>query len=421
MSVSEFLSEHEPFTQLDASRLTELAEAVQTESFAPDELIFDQGAEPVERVRIIVSGSVELSDRGRTLDLLGPGELFGHPSMLAGLPTSLAARAHEQTVCYRLPFDILIGLLGGREGLRFVARSLLARRSRTATWDGAASADPARRSVAAFIREPVVTCNPSATVREVAKDMAALGASCALVHLRDDGLGIVTDNDLRVRVIAGGIPLDAAVERAMTAPAFTVGSARLGIDVMVEMIDRGIRHVPVVSARGEVLGVVTDVDLLASETRTPIMLRRTIARASDLDGLVVAAAQLRPALIALHDGQVASTHLCAIITAFADALTRRALELLIAEDDDLPPAHMARDRQPRAPRSVRVVRRRQRTRVGGRSGLRSPSRSRWPGPRRPRTLRLRARPTRRVSSPPAVLAERRRMASGDRTLAGATA
>ena len=72
MSVSEFLSEHEPFTQLDASRLTELAEAVEAESFAPDELIFDQGAEPVERVRIIVSGSVELNDRGRTLDLLGP-------------------------------------------------------------------------------------------------------------------------------------------------------------------------------------------------------------------------------------------------------------------------------------------------------------------------------------------------------------
>jgi CBS domain-containing protein len=103
------------------------------------------------------------------------------------LPTSLAARAHEENVCYRLPIEVLIPLLCGREGLRFVARSLLARRSRTATWDGTASADPARRSVAAFIREPVVTCDPSATVREVAQDMAARGASCALVHLRDTG------------------------------------------------------------------------------------------------------------------------------------------------------------------------------------------------------------------------------------------
>ena len=39
------------------------------------------------------------------LDLLGEGELFGHASMLSGLPSAFAVRAHEDTLCYRIPAD----------------------------------------------------------------------------------------------------------------------------------------------------------------------------------------------------------------------------------------------------------------------------------------------------------------------------
>jgi CBS domain-containing protein len=103
------------------------------------------------------------------------------------------------------------------------------------------------------------------------------------------------------------------------------------------MINRGIRHVPVTSARGELVGVVTDVDLLASETRTPFMVRRAIARADTIDRLIEVAADLRPTAIALHDSKIASGQLAAIIAAFSDSLTRRAIELLTAEMDDLAP------------------------------------------------------------------------------------
>ena len=52
-------------------------------------------------MRVLRSGAVELLDRGRVLDLLGEGELFGHPSMLSGLPTGCEARAREDSLCYR--------------------------------------------------------------------------------------------------------------------------------------------------------------------------------------------------------------------------------------------------------------------------------------------------------------------------------
>ena len=89
----------------------------------------------------------------------------------------------------------------------------------------------------------------------------------------------------------------------MSAPAFTVSPHRFGDEVMLEMLDRDIRHVPVVWPHGEVLGVLSDRDLLVAETRTPFSLRRAIDDASDIDQLRRASARLRPAVISLHEAQ----------------------------------------------------------------------------------------------------------------------
>ncbi len=108
---------------------------------------------------------------------------------------------------------------------------------------------------------------------------------------------------------------------------------------MLTMIDRGIRHVPVVSGSGELLGVATDVDLLAAETRTPIMLRRTIADATDVETLRETAAQVNSTLIAMHEAGVAATRISEILSVIVDALVRRVIELTIASVGP-PPAEL---------------------------------------------------------------------------------
>ena len=45
------------------------------------------------------------------------------------------------------------------------------------------------------------------------------------------------------------------------------------------MLDRGVRHFPVISPRGEIIGVIADLDLIAVETRNSFYVRRLIAAA----------------------------------------------------------------------------------------------------------------------------------------------
>jgi CBS domain-containing protein len=113
----------------------------------------------------------------------------------------------------------------------------------------------------------------------------------------------------------------------MSAPARTVTADRTGADVLLEMLDRGVRHFPVVDARRRLLGVISDTDLMAVETRTPFHLRAAIARADDVGALTRAATALPATVIALHDARVAPDVISRVITTVHDALTRRMIQL----------------------------------------------------------------------------------------------
>jgi CBS domain-containing protein len=156
-------------------------------------------------------------------------------------------------------------------------------------------------------------------------------ATCAVIDLGDGSLGILTDRDLRTRVLASGLGGDAPASAAMSAPAYTCRPDRLGGDVLLEMLDRGFRHFPVVSATGKILGVIEDLDLVAAYTRSSFFLRRRIGAAQTVDELMGAAAELAPMVIAMHEARVAATNIMAVYSVVVDALTRRLLELAVRE------------------------------------------------------------------------------------------
>jgi CBS domain-containing protein len=325
--VAGFLGSRPPFDAVSDGDLARIAAVTRTEASPRGTTIFHQGAGPVEDLRMVRSGSVEVVHDGRVLDLLGPGELFGQASMISGLPTGFEARAGEDTVCYRIPADVVRPLLARPDVLAFVARSIVTRGAAPAV---SPPAGPGPRRVAALIRRPPLLCPGDAPIRAAARQMTAAGASAVLVR-HGAAFGIVTDRDLRSRVIAAGLSPDEPVSAVMTEPAYTVSADRLGGDVLLDMLERNIHHIPVLSPAGEVLGVIDDGDLVAAEGRMPLLLRRAIGLAQTQADLAAAAAGLNPALIALRDAQVPAEQVAAVRSVVLDALTRRLAELAVRD------------------------------------------------------------------------------------------
>jgi len=337
--VVDFLSAHAPFDSVPREQLERLAASAEVEFHIGGSTIFSQGAGPIDRLRVVRSGAVEIVLDERVLDRLESGEPFGHASMLSGLPTGFAARAAEDTLCYSIPAEAARELLSRPAGMRYVTRSLL-------EWPAeAAGALPSaagleaigHQAVGAMIRGAPAVCTPGTSIREAAQMMTAAAQTSVVVDLGDGALGILTDRDLRTRVIAAGLSGAEPVSAAMTAPAYTCRPERQAGELLLEMLDRDLRHYPVVTAGGRLLGVVSDADLVAVETRSSFALRQAIGRASSVQELVAAARELPAMVIALHHARAAAANVSAIYTVVADAITRRLLELaLAARSDRLP-------------------------------------------------------------------------------------
>lgn len=86
----------------------------------------------------------------------------------------------------------------------------------------------------------------------------------------------------------------------MTSPTRTVAFGSTADDAVLVMLTYGVRHLPVAALDGGLVGVVEEVDLLAARERTPLRLRRAIARAVDLDELQKVSTSLLPGIVEAH-------------------------------------------------------------------------------------------------------------------------
>lgn len=90
--------------------------------------------------------------------------------------------------------------------------------------------------------------------------------------------GIISERDV-VRVLANGIAASAELtaDKIMTHTVHTCAPDDFESDLVVRMIDRGVRHLPVVS-RGEILGMVSMRDVLTLRMKKIDTLLKSIER-----------------------------------------------------------------------------------------------------------------------------------------------
>ena len=142
-------------------------------------------------------------------------------------------RASEDTLCYLIDADVADEVLRSRAGIAFVTASV---RRRIASVDETlkAEVDLVRyREVGALVRRPPITCDPNTPVAEAAALMARERVSSLLIPSGDGDVGILTDRDLRTRVVAERRSGDTPVAEVMTPRAETVPADTMAGEVLL--------------------------------------------------------------------------------------------------------------------------------------------------------------------------------------------
>ena len=325
--ITGFLQRFPPFDALPREDLEQIAEAAEARSYAVGENVLVEDATPSEHLFVVHDGSVELVHEGEVVDILEPGESFGHPSLLTGLAPAFTVRAHEDSTCFLIPREAAMRALASPAGTSYVAASLRERLTRTGHTVHALP--PVNTvSVGDLLRRPPVFCTGDVTIHKAARLMTENGASAIIVR---DGanISIVTDAQLREKVIAEEFSAGNPVTRVAT-PAVTVGRDYLAVDAVVEMLDSGADHLIVTGRGGEAVGLLSAADLLGLEGRSPFALRHALLRAHDEDELVETAKDLRPLLLALVDADLPPEKITRVLSLQFDTITSRLIDFAIA-------------------------------------------------------------------------------------------
>lgn len=127
---------------------------------------------------------------------------------------------------------------------------------------------------------------PEAPAREAARIMKNEGVGIVPVVENNDSrklVGVVTDRDLAVRIVAEGRDGEARVWEVMSGDLHTCGPDEDIDDVMDTMASEQVRRIPIVDERGALVGILSQADIVR-KARDDSKAERTVEQISEPGG-----------------------------------------------------------------------------------------------------------------------------------------
>ena len=184
------------------------------------------------------------------------------------------------------------------------------------------------------------SCGLSSTIGQAAGIMTRADSSSVFVESGGAIVGIVTDHDLRARVMAGEASAGDPVTRIMSSPLISVPETALLFEAVLLMQEKNLRHLAVRNDSGAVVSVIDEKELLALKWYSPAVLMEEFSRASTVEEVLAVKARLPRLVKTLSDSGADSAGINRLITAAADAATARFVEFS-ARELGAPPAPFA--------------------------------------------------------------------------------
>ena len=222
--IVQFLRGLPGFHCLDERQLGAAARAVEIEYFRQGADILTIGSKN-PALHLVRSGAVELrNEDDEIMARLAEGDCFGFPSLMNDAPVRNHSVAIEDTLVYHLGGETFTRLRQLNNDfdtwfIRALSDRLLMQPA-TPSFRGVSGT-----TVRSLVGRPPVTIRHTATLRETAAKMVAERVSAMLITDKSGVCGIVTDRDIRARVVARGLDAGHPVSDIMTSPAMGVSTA----------------------------------------------------------------------------------------------------------------------------------------------------------------------------------------------------
>jgi CBS domain-containing protein len=323
ITIAEFIQQTLPFNELPDETLYPVISRIIIQYHCQGDS-FDAST-PERGLRILRSGAVELRDSdNKLLDRLGEGESF-HIAGLNAERGEVIATVIEDALFYFVPDEVYRHLRDTDRGFdRYFSGQRNRRLRRAARYQP--EPNTMMQEVRTVMSSNLLSVPPTETVRGAAQAMAERRVSSAFVVEDDVLLGIVTDRDLRVRVVAAGLSSDTPVSEIMTPDLEWVDGSETIFATTLLMTQRRFHHLPV-KINGVTSGIVTTSDLILAKQDDPVYLVQHISRQKDVETIKELVSGMANLMVQWVNSGMLAQQVSQVLTAISDAITVRLIQL----------------------------------------------------------------------------------------------
>ncbi|MEE2023070.1 DUF294 nucleotidyltransferase-like domain-containing protein [Alkalimonas mucilaginosa] len=330
IEILEFLKRHSPFQELPDDLQQQVASNIDICYFKAGTHIlrFDQ---PLDALYVIRSGAVETFRRtGELYNRLSEGGIFAEQGLLRNRKVRFPATALEDTLLYLIPAEQFDQLCEQSDFFAdYVEISDEERRKNTPNRRADAN-ELMTSKVSTLISRAPVLLDIDSSARDAAMAMQEAGVSSLLVMAEQQMAGILTDRDLRNRLVAPGLPFETPVRDIMTTELISISHHQFVFEAMLLMLRHNVHHLPVLK-QGQPLGVIAIADIIRYESKNSLFVVSSIFRQQSVSELAALVPDVRACFVRMVNEDANSHMIGSAMAVIGRSFKQRLLELAEAQ------------------------------------------------------------------------------------------
>ncbi|WP_435234352.1 DUF294 nucleotidyltransferase-like domain-containing protein [Psychromonas sp. PT13] len=320
--ITNFIATLPPFDKLSDSLIHHCCQSISVVYYGKNDQFVHVDTNPPQ-LYIVRTGAFEITTQhGELIDRMSDGQYFGFSGMLSGEKVVNKIRILEDGLVYQLPLAAFNHLRANNQLFDQFFNKAFAKRIRNQEELLSNNINTGR--ISSLRSTTLISIDSHSTIQQAAVLMSENRVSSLAIINNKQLIGVITDRDLRERVLAKGLTGTTLVNQVMTDSPTTIAKHALIFEAMLLMSEKNIHHLPVME-NNRAISMLTNTDIMSQQSSQPLFLIGQINRQNNTSDLVNISKKLPNLLQNLISNDAKAQEIGQILTLVTDALTKRLI------------------------------------------------------------------------------------------------
>ena len=329
VEIFNFLRKYSPFNHLPEDELQIAAQQTSVAYFKADTQVLELN-QSIDSLHVIRSGAIETYHRdGSLFNRLDEGGFFGEAGLLRKGRVRFPVKTIDDTLLYYIPGELFNRFYDEYDAFADAVEVEENRRVSHAVKERESRNNSLAAKVDMLISREPVAIDKSASIRDAALLMTEQKVSSLLIYDTendDKPVGIITDKDLRKRVLAADKSRSDAVSEIMSTNLVFIQHNNRVFEALLTMLRTNLHHLPVLQ-QSKVVGVIALSDVARHESQSSLYVVSSIFKQTSIEELSQLVPDVHKSFVRMVEEDANSKIIGSAMATIGRSFKQRLLEL----------------------------------------------------------------------------------------------